>query len=438
MTLTVDKIAKRLKQTSGFDEWIIRERVVSSTLRELSRNDLSANRFDHRFDVSVLLDRRADRGEASFEVGPADEARLSDAIDTALERAAAATGPSWRLPPPAAPARVLLADEMLSADPESVIADLAARLGTPTRGTLVTLASIRIDAGSNRVRLSSGLDHTYRFTEVAIGGALNLGKAGATASKAFARRRLRLADLDVEGELALETELLTSSGAALPLEPRTYDLVFAAEALAPDGQVDSWLAPFAEQASAQLIRRGLARYQPGQAVSDNSDGDSVRIASDGTIDFALESAPVDEGGAPVRRFDLVTEGRAVGVALNLREAALSGTSANGGARNLSIATGTRSLNEMTDGSRPRLVISALDYLRIDRATGEAIGQIALASSSESKQLRTGGDFAFNIFDAIGRVRLSSEKAESGRGPAWIGIPEVKIHNAAARETLRAG
>ena len=427
MTISLAALVRRLDRSKAIDEWVVRELVESTTSRKLGPGDRGLHSKRHHFEVTVFRDRRAARGEAIFRVGRNDDAILERRLADAAERAQANSGPSWQLIRPSAPARVRIFDEQLALSPAEGESVIAAQLADLQRGASVATAEIKINVSRHRVAISTGFDHSFAATRVSVGATMSLGDA-VRAVRAFFVDGVRLTDLALKRTVDRHAQLLASMAGATRVTPGTYDLVVSAGALKRSPHVDSWLAPLAVQASARRSRLGLSRYQPGQAAFEPAGGDPISVRSNGTLDFAIESAPVDRLGGPVRSFALVERGQAAGLAFDSKEAALQNEACNGGARNLTLAAGTRSWGDLAVGDRPRLVVSAFERLRVDELSGEVIGQIAVGNTDTDTV--HSGVVSFNLFDVLGRLRLSSEDRSGPPhfelGAAWIGIPEIEV------------
>jgi predicted Zn-dependent protease len=161
-------------------------------------------------------------------------------------------------------------------------------------------------------------------------------------------------------------------------------------------------------------------------------GDPFTLASDGTLTLAPRSAPFDDLGEPVRRFDLVRAGAAADLALDYREAVLARATPNGGARNLVLAPGPTSAAILQEASGGRLLrIDELAWLDVDPRSGALTAGIGLAELRRpgARPVRvTGGLLVGNVFALFERARLSTEVGALGwyRGPTSVRIDGVEI------------
>ncbi|HKE20487.1 MAG TPA: metallopeptidase TldD-related protein [Kofleriaceae bacterium] len=496
--MTVERLVRLLESARDIDEWI----AVESRVRRVARATGPRPAHERSESVSlhavVLRDSERGRGAATLwldgEGDDDDHARRL--VTRAAERASMALGPAWALPAPAAPARVTVADRDIVADQEGVLDRAMAELRKASRpGAAVGSAHIEVARTWHRAETSRGFISQYEATaatyDLAVGGRALVervrGRARTGAQMALSRR---VADAARRAE---------KRAAARPLEPGRYDLLLRQAAIAhpragldlPSSAADfGWFAPMVAHASAEWVRLGISRYQPGQpifaAVADSAsaaaqlgvgslDGagsgrvarggpggsgattraraarahssggaagagrvggrpagegegvDAFTLESDGTIDFAPMSAPFGDLGEPVRRFDLVRDGVAAGLALDHREAALARMAPNGGVRNLVLAPGATAAATLGQpGQRHLLDVAELDWIDADPRSGVLTAAIGLAHVRGAPV--TGGLVVGNAFDLLGRARLSSEMAMLSwfRGPIAIRIDGVDV------------
>ncbi len=420
MAIDSAALIKLTKSLSQVDEWLIVERStrrMSRTLGPAGSRELVGH------SVSALLFRDSDtgRGSARVDLGGEDEAAAAAMLAAGAEQAALAVGPAWVLPPPAAPARVEVADPDVIGNLAGVVGDMSAELSR-VKELAVARAELAAELTTHRVVSSHEFTSEYQETrlsyDVIVAGGSRLRGAG---------RRLGRSGLREAIGLAVQANKVR--GGVRPMEPGTYDLLLGPGALAMPGF--GCFAPLVEQASGERIRLGLSRYRPGQKVFAHG-GDDFTLVSDGAIPFGLLSAPFGSLGEPVRRFVLVEDGVAVDAALDLREGALAGVPPNGGVRNLVLSPGGETAAALSaPGERPLLTIRELAWLDADPLSGDLTAEIALAGldrTGASPVVVTGGLFSGNAFDLLGRARRSRESGEAAwyRGPRAVRIDRVEV------------
>ena len=375
----------------------------------------------------------------------------------AAERAGLTLGPAWTLPAPAAPAQVTVADAELERDPADAVGRAMAQV-TAAQGRLAAIGSARIDVQlcSHRAQTSRGFASQYRSTAAAYDLAVGAGP-GSPQERVSGWVRSS-SQLSIHRRIADAARAASRRKAARPLQPGRYDLLLRPGAIAGPraglGGIDrsagaagyGWFAPLVGHADAEWVRLGISHHRPGQPVfaTDEArgarstlggpramhragDADPFTLASDGTIDFGLLSAPFGELGEPVRRFEIVRDGVATGLALDHREAALAHTTPNGGVRNLVLGAGRTPVAGLTaPGERPLLDVAQLAWIDADPRSGALTAGIAAATARGVPV--AGGLVVGNAFDLLGRARLSAETGTLAwyRGPIAIRIDGVNV------------
>ena len=343
--------------------------------------------------------------------------------------ARAAVGIAWRSLPQAAPARVELRDPALDVD------DLDGAAAGVLRG-VPRPSGARVTAGATVLRekvavqtmqgLRTAWTATYARVELAI--------ARGERSMAVVREARRAGALGLADAVdAAVADLAALADASAPA-PGPVRLRLGADALLHGGGYGVW-SVFASQADAVVERQGLTRYREGMVVAPGADqsDDPLSIASDGALDYGVLSAPVGDDGDAVRRFALVERGRAAGLALGPREAALRKREPNGGVRNLVVAAGAApgapGAASGADGAGGgRLVdVHRLRSLAIDPYTGEASLEIALAFDHGGDRPRpfAGGTIRLDLVAALARARRDATALSRGpyHGPASVTVDD---------------
>jgi predicted Zn-dependent protease len=420
MAITSAALSKLMKSLSQVDEWL----VLESSTRRMSRTlgpAGSAEMVGHSLSALLFRDSDTGRGSARVDLTGADEAAAAAMLAAGADEAALAVGPGWVLPPPAAPARVDVADPEVIGNLAGVVGDMAALLAR-THDLGVVRAELAAELTTHRVASSHEFASEYQETRLSYDVTL----AGGTRLRGAGRRSGRTGLLEAVSRAVVDDRVRR---AAHPIEAATYDLVLGPGALAMPRF--GCFAPLVAQASGERIRLGLSRYRPGQKVFAHG-GDDFTLVSDGTIPFGLLSAPFGPLGEPVRRFVLVENGVAVDAALDLREGALAGVPPNGGVRNLVLSSGSETAADLSaPGERPLLTIRELAWLDADPLSGDLTAEVALASLERPRStplVVAGGLVSGNAFELLGRARRSRETGEAGwyRGPKVLRIDRVEV------------
>lgn len=420
MTITSAALIEIVKSLREVDEWLVMEtsrRRMRRTLAPAGSGEL----VGHTVAALLFRDSERGRGAARVDLTGEEEPAARAMVAAAAERAALAVGPGWVLPPPAAPARVEVADPDLIGNLAGVVGEMSAQLSRDASLGVVR-AELTAELATHSVASSHEFTSAYQETRLSF----DVTVAGGTRVRGAGRRAR---GLDLFGALARARTGATVRRGARPLEPGAYDLVLGPHAIAMPGF--GCFAPLVAQASGERIRLGLSRYRPGQKVFARG-GEDFTLVSDGTIPFGLLSAPFGSFGEPVRRFVLVEDGVAVDAALDLREGALAGVPPNGGARNLVLSPGAETAAALsTPGERPLLTVRELAWLDADPQSGDLTAEVALGlvdRAGSAPAAVTGGLFSGNAFELLGRARRSRESGEAGwyRGPQALRIDRVEV------------
>jgi predicted Zn-dependent protease len=412
---TLRELTAALAARGAASEWVAveRRRRIGTTERGALVRD------DEQRTLSAVLHRDTitGRGSARFALD-SDMRSLDSVVDDALTRAAGAVGPAWRMAAAAAPARVRIADPALERGAASTLAGEVAAEATAIAGELglaverITAEVVREDVA---LATSQGIEMRWRATEATVRAVV----ASGTRVREVAVGARRRTDLALRRELEEARRRLAGIADAEELPRGSLAIALPAGLLVGGPGGLGMLEVFAAQADAGADRLGLSRYRHGQPVAPGAAAiaEPLTIGSDGTISFAPLSAPMADDGAPVRRFTLVDRGVALGVALDPREAALRRRPPNAGVRNLVVAAGTASPDELR--AEPVLELDDLAWLDVDAATGEVAAGVGLATLRDGGRSRivSGGVVRF---DAIAALALARRSATVVRRGAYVG------------------
>jgi hypothetical protein len=453
VAVTVERLVRLLDAAAGVDEWIAVESRVRSVSRSSGARPVRSDGEVVSLSAVILRDSEQGRGSARLWLDgeDADDARAQRLIAVASERAALTLGPAWTLPAPAAPAQVTVADAELERDPTGAV-DRAMAQVNAAQGRLAAIgrARIEVQVHSHAAETSRGFASQYTATTALYDLAAGVGSESRSPLERVRGCVRSAAQLSLHRRIADAARAASRRKGARPLQPGRYDLLLRPAAIAgPGAGLDrsagaaayGWFAPLVAHADAERVRLGISHHRPGQpvfaaagregvgrgAAPRAGDVDVFTLASDGTIDFGLLSAPFGELGEPVRRFEIVRDGLAAGLALDHREAALAHTTPNGGVRNLVLDAGrTPAAGLAAPGQRPLLEVAQLSWIDCDPRSGALTAGIGAATVRGAAV--TGGLVVGNAFDLLGRARLSAETGTLAwyRGPIALRIDSVDV------------
>lgn len=407
--------------------------------------------------VLVRRDLPSGRGTGVVEV----QERSGDAaavLAQAVALAEAAVEPAWTTPPPAAPARVPLLDELAAGALEPAAEALRGALHQAAARAGLQLVRWRGQVSREELTLGSaqGFEVAWQQSEYRITATVQRNGELAT----LRRTARRIAELELAGALEeLAGELALPPGQ--PGQPDQYEpppqpvlLQLGAEAMLGDDERGVW-AVFAELAAAAAERRGApgAERPRLQRTSLGAGGlfaqPPLVVWSDGALPFGTRSAPVGDEGEAVRRFRLFADGELGEPGLGPREAAWRGGAPNGGVRNLVINAGAAAAGDAAGpagpggpggvGGRPGagaaapaalplLEVRRLRWLRIDPTSGHAEAELALAIDRQRGTALRGGVFSLDLLRALATGQRAATLIRRGgyHGPAWIRLGPVQL------------
>ncbi len=365
-----------LMNSPAVDEFIVRDSTTTCSRRLLQPIQESTFSESSQTVALIYSDTRLGRGQSLVDLSRSDA--LDSKIRVGIQQARQSLGPSWRLQPPAAPARVLSCDDAILQNTDDIADEVFSKLQRHKPSSLQLLqVEVKVTRETSRVQISNGFDNQKLSAQLDVEVHL-LMKGGRPLRFQLSTRSLDIPWAEV---LDRESRRSTAMATAISPDPSECDLVLMGDCYVPSNRHDFgiWTA-LANQCSAELARTGLARYQVGQSLhTANFAGEELNLASDGTLNFGLRTAPFGDFGQPVRRFPLITKMHASGQAMDYRDAAIAGGIANGGVRNLVIASGSKSQEELlTPTQRPMLVVHRIHEIHansrgpisIQIATGE--------------------------------------------------------------------
>jgi predicted Zn-dependent protease len=425
--ITQRDLVQRLARTT-LAAWSVVERVQDIAIAD-DRGALQ--RRDHRTRLALIVHQDIPRGRGSARLDlDAFDGSATDLIDQAISLALAAVGPAWSSTPPAAPARVSLADQaLLRRELDAVAASTLARLRRPPAVTVT--ASAEILRENVTVIASSGFHTRWLATALRADAVVSLPAGSGPHGLTLSREARRIEDLALDAPLANAAADLLRLAAAGPPTSGPCALWLGPEALLHGDDYGVWTI-FAHLADSTVERQGLTRYRWRSEIAPGAAqlAEPLSITSNGALDFATRSTPVTDDAVAIRRFPIIHRGIAVGLGLSPREAALRHTDPNGGVRNLVVAPGTWP-GTLSTTSRT-IEVRRLHALSIDLDTGEATLDIALGLEHRLDRPEpipfTGGTIRLDLVTALARARRASQLLRRGayHGPASILIDDAEL------------
>lgn len=400
-------------------DWVVIQRD-----QELAVRDDGVQRTEQRtrWQLTLHADTPAGRGTAHVAID-ANEADPDKLIAQTAVLARLSAGPAWATIPPAAPARVELADPALATGAPLAAAAAVAKLVPRRPGAAIeTRVTVLRESVTVQARQSFHTEWTATLARVEA-----LVGHGAHAI-AITREARRTGDLDIVAAVDEAIADLRRLASAKPAMPGPCAVILAADALLHGG-LGVWEA-FVAQADPVVAREGLTRYHEHAPIAEGSEtvAEPLTITSDGALAFGVRSSPVGDEGDATRRFPLVTRGVAAGLGLTPREAALRQRDPNGGVRNLIVEPGSWDERTVAETSEKRRVIELrrLRGLAIDPLTGDADVEVALAIDRATGAPFSGGTLRLDLIAELARAKRSARTIRRG---AYVGPAAVLIERA---------
>jgi predicted Zn-dependent protease len=181
------RLIEALESTLGVDEFIVSERRRVALVRPLGEGE--ERRVEGReLEAHLFVDHERGRGQSRFLVPP--DGDLRTLVRDSAVRALSALGPSWRLRPPAAPARVNVSDVNWQRSLEDSIEALEEVFRSHLPSSLRVLeGEIELSRVDTRALLSNGFDNRYRSTEARVSLRLQAEGGEPVPLRMHARRR---------------------------------------------------------------------------------------------------------------------------------------------------------------------------------------------------------------------------------------------------------
>lgn len=398
-------------------DWVVIQR--DQELAVVDDDNVQRTEQRTRWQLTLHADTPAGRGTAHLAID-ANEQDPDKLVAEAAILARLSAGPAWATIPPAAPARVELADPTLATGEPIAAALLIAKL-VPRRPGAVIGARVSVLRESVSVQARQSFHTEWSATLARIEALVTQGAHGLSVMRE-ARRSDQLEIVAAVDDAIADLRRLAS---AVPYVAGPCAVILTADALL-HGELGVWDA-FVTQADPVIARQGLTRYHPPAAIAAGAENvaEPLSIASDGALAFGVRSSPLGDEGDAVRRFPLVTRGVAAGLGLTPREAALRQTDPNGGVRNLIVDAGSWDERVSPDGVRV-IEVRRLRGLEIDPFTGDADLELALGVDRASGAPFSGGTLRLDLIDVLAKAKRSARTIR--RGP-YVGPAAVLIDRA---------
>ncbi len=429
----LEQIVAALRTRSELKDWSIRHITTRGAQLYAVPTAIEAIRevAMERYVIDVLRQTSGRGGTPAVGSGnatlvPGDE--IGPAIDAAMLMAGLVHNPPYRMPDPAALPDIPLTDPALMDDVSGTLRGLLdwLRAAVATHGEVkMTAAELYGEMRTTHLVNSRGIDATNTATQLDAEWVL-LSRIDDQEVESFVETTWRrVADLDIEAEVARRAQYATDTLRATP--PPTYS--------GPVVLRDAVLAEFLNggvlqtQTSAAAKFSKITRTEIGNSLfRSDVTGDSFTFYANRRLPFGTNTNRFDDEGHPAQRVELVRDNIVVAFTANQRYAEYLGIPPTGAFGNLELPAGTRPAAELV--GPPHIEIASFSWFNPDPITGEFACEIRLGyvvANGERTPFK-GGTLVGNVLDALANVRWSAETGLYGsyQGPTTARFTQLQV------------
>jgi predicted Zn-dependent protease len=418
----LERIVEALRARADLQDWSARE-IRSREVQLYAVPDaVEARRASasQRYVIQVLRntgpDGAARCGGGSATLLPGDD--IGAAIDAAALTAGLIQNPPYGLPAPGRLPDVPLADPLLQADAGATLDAVLERLRAAVANhpaVLLTAAELFAEEQTIRICNSRGIDASQIGTTIDMEWVL-LCRDGDHAAESFVElRRRRVADIDIEAEVALRAT--QSADLLRATAPPTYHGAVVLR--------DATLATFLNGGVLQTLASAttkfgkLSQWEIDQPVFRGAGaGDPLTVFANRQLPYGNHAGSFDDEGLPGRRVELIRDGRLVAFTANQRYADYLDIAATGEFGDIELPAGRTPAAALLQ--EPHIEVAAFSWFTPNEITGDFSSEIRLGYIVDGAR-RTpfkGGALVGNMLDALANARWSAETGFYGdyQGP----------------------
>ena len=147
-----------LNDSPAVDEFILRARTTTCSRRLLK--PIQESTFSESSQTAALIysDTRLGRGQSLVDLSQDDAPDAK--IRIGIQQARQSLGPSWRLQPPAAPARVQSCDDAILQDTDEIADEVFSKIQRYKPSSVQLLqVEVKVTREASRVQISNGFDN---------------------------------------------------------------------------------------------------------------------------------------------------------------------------------------------------------------------------------------------------------------------------------------
>jgi PmbA protein len=371
-------------------------------------------------------DGRVTCGSGNTTLLPGDD--IGTAIDAAVLMAGLVHNQPYSVAEPAAPPDVPLADPLIQTGAAAALDGLLERLRSAVAMSphvRLTAAEFFAEERRTHIRNSRGVDAVQTETLLDLEWVL-LCRDGDQQSESFVElRRRRMADIDIEAEVAARAGHALDLLAAGPAPDYRGAVVLRGEALAVflNGGVLQTLASAATKFSK------LSHWQIGQPIFGRAGtGEPLRLFANRRLPFGAHANRFDDEGLPAQRVELIRDNRLVAFIASQRYAEYLGIPPTGDFGDIELPAGSTLAGALM--AEPYLEVVAFSWFNPDQITGDFSSEIRLGYLVEGGRCTPfkGGALVGNVLDALANARWSAETGFYGdyQGPTTARFEGLRV------------
>jgi len=438
----LDTTIAMLKANVRVDDWQLRRKhLVEHQLyligtqvesqRRAETDSINIDVFATAAATAPEADHAKGRGASTLQFTPGISNDIPERIERALDIAALAITPRYELPEPADYQTVELRDPELAEHPRETMERWRIELQEAVRrenDVRLSAAEFFVGLEANTIMNSCGVQGQYPATRAFIEMVLLAGNRQEENENYFSTTVRATAHLNLSRIVKERATFARDMLTAQTPQSCTGPVIISGEAVA------HLFDPFTYRMDGQAIYRKFFNTAIGDDVFGGRaiSGDPLDIAVDPTIPYGGASAPFDEEGLPLRRIQLIKQGRVENLMASKRYADYLGIPATGAATNTVVGTGLLAFEQLLRG--PAYHIVAFADFHADPMSGDFVSEIRLGYEIDARGNVTpvkGGAVTGNVFTAFTNCRMSQETARFRRyyGPKAVRFEELAIGGA---------
>lgn len=430
----INLLQKVLKTMDKIDGWHIVDKATQSQELFYVKQGVDMNRAKavHHFQVTVYKDfeegNEKYKGSSITKIAPTmTEEEVREALNEAAYAATFVKNAYYPLVDQGDPIEVMNQSTMNDKSLEAWLPDFTASIFKYDRPGENALNSAELFLNKHwyRIMNSQGVDVAYNVYDIHLEFITNC-KGPKEEVELF--RNMDFSEFRPE-EIAREVKTMINFAKERSQAKPTPSLKDF-NVLLTGGPVQEFLSYYVAHANVQSIYEKISTFDletsiQGQGIS----GDKLSISLDPMLANSSQSRPYDIDGLALKKIDLIQEGILKTYYGNTRYSYYLDKPAYGNIKNLVVAPGSKSLEEMKGQAYLELV--EFSDFQMDILTGDFAGEIRLGLYFDGQSVKpvTSGSISANIKDVQDHFFLSKETYQENNyhGPRTLQLPKLDVN-----------